>query len=403
MRLKILDKKMESSATCYLCRVDLNTYIESIPDTYKDFDVQRGIVSNRYLDHLAETIHERKHIPPIVLIADRVSETNETLEVNDYRILDGLQRTHRLKIIWEMVGFLVDQRVNDFKFESAGKFMRTHSKEIRALGGDLKLVNNLIEFDCLNIQKRQDFFSKNTLWLEVWTGLDQAAQIDKMLLLNAGHKSVNIKHQLELLFLSTLLKLDDIAPKGVQFIREKDQSSIQYSKNRKLGQYHSSHMISALIAMSAGKIISTNNDLVSDMQFDQSDYVELVEGFNLQMIKKFIQFLYSFDCLLHKIYDDLGVKWLGREVVLIGIFAAIGEYSQEMSQSPIQTLNELDSNLSKLIQALKLKNFEVERNDLELNKINIGKVNKKAVFQAMHDQLRNKKFKGWDVYFGSGA
>lgn len=403
MLIKILDTKEELGATCYLCKVDLATYIKSIPKTYREFDVQRGIVTNRYLDHLADSIHLKKHIPPIVLVAENLKRNEKNnLTVASYRILDGLQRTHRLKVIWDMVEFIVGKKIEIPTPESTSAFVKKHSNEIRKLGGDLKLVRNLISFRCNELDDHEEFFSGNNLWLEVWDGLNQADQIDKMLLLNAGHKSVNIKHQLELLFLSTLIRLDDLAPKGVKFVREKDQSSIQYSKNRELGQYHSAHLISALIALSAGKVINTNSDLVSDMQFDQSDFVDLVEGFNLSLMKEFIKFLYLLDQQLDNQYRDIGIKWLGREVVLIGLFAAIGKYAEETSQTPLHVLKELGTKLPKIILNLKLLDFEKERNKVELNKVNVGNINKRAVFSASYDLFQGEKFKGWDAYFRRG-
>lgn len=404
MKLTILDEKYEEEAICYLCKIDLISYIRSIPVTYREFDVQRGIVSNKYLDHLAETISKKRHIPPIVLVTDEVlvSEKNgkNFLKIEDYRILDGLQRTHRLKIIWDIVGFLVNARDKIDALDNPAKFTRSHSAKIKSLGGDVKLVRNLIELGCAELDTQEEFFNGNTLWIEVWNNLERSEQVEKMLLLNAGHKSVNIKHQLELLFLNTLFRLEDIAPQGVNFVREKEQSAIQYSKSRIVGEYHFAHVISALIALSAGKIVNTNNDLVSDMQSNKNEYIDLIEGFNLRLIKKFVKFLFSLDNSLNVIYGDVGVKWLGREVVLIGMFGAIGDFAEE-EQEPLEKIfSDLELKLNYFVKSLQLASFEQERNKVELNKVNIGNVNKRAVFKAIHDLLRGTKFQGWKTYFG---
>ena len=405
MNLTILDEKKEADAVCYLCKIDLISYVESIPVTYREFDVQRGIVANKYLDHLADTISKKRHIPPIVLVADEISlsrQANEKfLNVTDYRILDGLQRTHRLKTIWDMVGFLVDADDKADALSNPTKFTRSNSSKIRALGGDVKLIRRLIERGCLEINKREDFFEGNKLWIEVWTNLGRSEQVEKMLLLNAGHKSVNIKHQLELLFLNTLFRLEDIAPEGVKFVREKEQSAIQYSKSRDVGEYHFAHVISALIALSAGKIVNTNTDLVSDMQSNQNDYIDLIEGFNLKLIKQFVKFLFTLDKSLSSVYGDMGVKWLGREVVLIGMFGAIGDYAGEHPGNLNEIFARLENNLDNFVKSLQLKTFELERNKVELNKVNVGNVNKKAVFAATRDLLHGTKFQGWKTYFGA--
>lgn len=252
MRLTVLDIKQESGATAFY-KVKLVDYIKSIPENYKDFDVQRGIVANRYLDHLADTIYKKKHIPPIVLIAEKFKKNDvlSELSVSSYQILDGLQRTHRLKVIWNVLEFLLNCENKADIDNNPGRFVRRNSVELRQLGGDIKLVKSLTDFGFMSLESPEEFFAGNSLWLEVWTGLSDYEQVEKMLLLNAGHKSVNIKHQLELLFLSTLFGLEKISPDGVTFVREKNQSAIQYSKTRKSGEYHFSHIISALIALSA--------------------------------------------------------------------------------------------------------------------------------------------------------
>ncbi|GAB2851661.1 hypothetical protein GCM10027277_19940 [Pseudoduganella ginsengisoli] len=404
MKLTILDEKNEADAICYLCKIDLISYVNSIPTTYREFDVQRGIVSNKYLDHLAETINKKRHIPSIVLVTDEVSITKSTsnrfLKIDDYRILDGLQRTHRLKIIWDIVGFLVNAIDKSVALNNPSKFTRSNSANIKSLGGDVKLVRNLIELGCAELETQEEFFDENTLWIEVWTNLGRSEQVEKMLLLNAGHKSVNIKHQLELLFLNMLFRLEDIAPDGVSFIREKEQSAIQYSKSRNVGEYHFAHVISALIALSAGKIVNTNSDLVSDMQSNQNDYIDLIEGFNLRLIKTFVEFLFSLDKSLNSVYGDVGVKWLGREVVLIGMFGAIGDFSEEQPEALVKVFSRLELQLHSLVKSLQLASFEQERNKVELNKVNVGNVNKRAVFKAVHDLLRGIKFQGWKTYFG---
>jgi hypothetical protein len=70
MKVHILDKKeerdpnnKESYSKCYLCKVSLLEYVESIPEDYMGFEVQRGIVSNKYLDDLADTIRNKGIFP----------------------------------------------------------------------------------------------------------------------------------------------------------------------------------------------------------------------------------------------------------------------------------------------------------------------------------------------------
>src|SRR4051812_29683863 len=106
MKAKFLDVRTEGSAECILCSASLGDYVSSLPDTYQSYDIQRGTVSNVYLDRLVDTVLKKRHIPIITLVSTqravkRVSEHKETyIDLgNRFRILDGLQRTHRLEAI----------------------------------------------------------------------------------------------------------------------------------------------------------------------------------------------------------------------------------------------------------------------------------------------------------------
>lgn len=71
MRLQFLDRIEEEGASCLLCKTTLKEYIEAVPDDFQDFFVQRGIVTNKFLDQLWETLTQNKHIPTIVIVADQ--------------------------------------------------------------------------------------------------------------------------------------------------------------------------------------------------------------------------------------------------------------------------------------------------------------------------------------------
>src|SRR4051812_9890248 len=105
MKATILGTRKEGSATCYLCSVYLGDYIAALPTRYKEYDIQREIVRNVYLDHLVDTVLNGRHIPPMVLVlVDYRSKPGE-LDIQDFKILDGLQRTHRLEVISKTIDF----------------------------------------------------------------------------------------------------------------------------------------------------------------------------------------------------------------------------------------------------------------------------------------------------------
>jgi hypothetical protein len=63
MRATILDQRDDGHTRCYLCKLSLEDYIQGLPKTYQDYDIQREIVSNVYLDTLVDTVIARRHIP----------------------------------------------------------------------------------------------------------------------------------------------------------------------------------------------------------------------------------------------------------------------------------------------------------------------------------------------------
>ncbi len=109
MRVKatILDHREEKTSKCFLSRMSLEDYVKSLPSSYQDYDVQREIVSNVYLDHLVDTVLNRKHIPPIVLIVNGQDYTvnDNVLELGGFKIIDRLQRTFRLQAIRKTIDF----------------------------------------------------------------------------------------------------------------------------------------------------------------------------------------------------------------------------------------------------------------------------------------------------------
>ncbi|MFQ3251646.1 MAG: hypothetical protein ACI9O6_003496 [Glaciecola sp.] len=402
MKVKILDVKNEGEARCYLCKVDLYDYVANIPESYQDFSVQRGIVNNQYLDSLSDTVAKKLHIPPIVLISEEFIEKDNFIDIKNFRILDGLQRTHRLRVILLALSFILDNKNDPDLLDNTNRFYRRNSSELKKIGANNKLLKKLISHDVSSLGQVEDFFNGNTLWLEVWSGLSEEAQIRKMLMLNAGHKAVNIKHQLELLFLSTLFKLEEITPPDVEFVREKEVSAITYSKSRKVGHYHFSHIISSLVALSAGKLVNTNADFISEIQNGTLKDIDLVESFDMKLLKNVIEFLFNLDVELSKQYGDIGTKWIGREVVLVGLFGAIGNFSKENSSELHDLLHKLTAEIEAIVSYLDLNEFEQQRNKVKLNKVNVGNVNRRAVYSASLNYFLNAPDSkaDWLQYFG---
>ena len=78
-----------------LAKASLWDYIDSLsPDDF-EYDIQRGIVKNPYLDSILVSVKNGDPIPPISIVGYDIADV-DTDSVSRFDILDGLQRTYRL-------------------------------------------------------------------------------------------------------------------------------------------------------------------------------------------------------------------------------------------------------------------------------------------------------------------
>ncbi|UEG54912.1 hypothetical protein LLH06_08030 [Mucilaginibacter daejeonensis] len=417
MKAKILDKKLEVRheidrdiiKTCYLVKLSLKDYILALPPDYKSYYVQREIVHNPYLDNLINTVLNEGHIPSIVLIIDYAvnTETSPDLDIQEFKILDGLQRTHRLKVIWDTIQLLNDAIKTSTDILDFGrlKISREYSKQINQIESSSNILSKLIEYQKSHLDENiEDKFAKNFMWFEVWSGLDPNEEVQKMLILNAGHKPVKTKHQLELLFNNLVPIITKTSTSDFQLIKEKEQSSIQHSKNRAVGHFHFSHIISAVLSYEAGKPVTTNINLIQKTQNeDFNDEFDI--KYDYDFFKTFITTIVKFDKSLQAVYKELGTQWLGREITLVGLFAASGKLAKEKNNlSFYEVCDIIDRQIIQNPPVLDLAGFEKARNSLDLSKVNIGNINKTAVYDGLYDILTGKVTQkiNWQIYFKTG-
>lgn len=408
MDATILDTHVEQRGTCYLCRLSLEDYITTLPDTYQQYDIQREIVTNVYLDHLVDTVLQARHIPTIVLVVEDedVEKTNKALTLSSFKIIDGLQRTFRLKAIRDTIGFCLNEVSDDEDYLSWNKFKfsRMFSTPLRKLNSSTEMLRTVLEFRQANSPKElAGIFKRNQQWFEIWTGLSAEDEVRMMLTLNAGHKPVKTRHQLELLFLNLLPMLKTRETERFQLVRERDIDASQFSKRRDPGMFHFAHIITSLLSLYEGKPVATSTSLIQTIQASDTGIEEYSELTSPEFIKFFVTFLVQLDELTRDAYGESGVLWMGREVSLAGLFGALGAHADKEEVSPrteMRSFLELVRDHPKL---LNLDEFESQRNSLELSKINFGNVNRNAVFNGILHLLSEpspKKIE-WRKWFGT--
>ncbi|WP_109513781.1 hypothetical protein [Pseudomonas ovata] len=378
MKFDQLDVKVEGAASCYLIRSSLSEYLSSLPHDYASYDVQRAIVNNSYLDKLVLTVLNKRHIPSITLVLDG----NDNLagsDISNFKILDGLQRTHRLKVINDTRNLFLEKIVPQLQGESDFQLKRKYRDELVAIGSSSYILIELKRmYEAQGRGALESCFSENYQWFEVWSNLGPREQVQKMLLLNAGHKPVNIRHQLELLFNNIFSMLAEVKAGHVKVSREKDVSSSSHSKERGVGEFHFSHLISSLISYVEKKPVSTNSNLIEKIQSDEDRYYELVDVFSYEFLEGFVAALFEIDMEASRVFGAEGVQWMGRDTSLTAVFAALGE----CSKSPADFLDKC-SLLARNFRLVDVPGYEVARKNLDLAKVNIGAVSKRIIFKAV--------------------
>lgn len=396
-----------------MCQSSLEQYIKAIPERYTDYDVQRGIVNNVYLDRLTQTILEQRYIPPIVLIIDELNYEESLQELSikgEFKILDGLQRTYRIKSIFNALTLYTEELKKKVNFSGMTKFKlsKMYKAQLEELDSDstvLWSINHITQQHGYDLAYLENVFHDFQQWFEVWHGLEKKEEINKMLVLNAGHKPMDIKHQLELLFLNVIPDefLDD-------FVRAKDVNSSFFYNKKDIGQLHLSHFISALLAFQAARPITIDAKYLQNLQNDLDLELEKIKYyFEEDNLAHLIDFTKNLDVIFSAEYNEnnIGLEWLGRETVLIGLFAAFGKYYQKKKETFTFTecLDHIKQELQEHITVFKISEFNsAKTTSIDITKVNIGNVFKFTTFNATCEFLLNRKMQiNWELLFKNGT
>ncbi len=421
LSLKILSEKQDNSNVCFISEGNLEDYILSLPEKYKEYDIQRGIVKNSYLDNLTETVLSNGFVPPIVLISEDAEITTTNIIFNNYKILDGLQRTVRLQNIFKAFKVYLKLLV-EYSKEEIEQLKKVHlSKLLREKfhSDDVEIVYLLSIIQHYKISQNvleKDIFKKFKQWFIIWNNLDKVDQVNNMLILNAGHKSMDLKHQLELLvlnilsedFLNSKYTISGVVEETSRFVRAKEVNSAYFYKNKKAGQLHLSHLISALIAFERTIPFTLKQDDLQKIQNDdESEFENLKIFFENDNIDKVINFIEKIDLLFKNNYpaNNEGLQWLGRESVLIGLFSAFGKYYKK--QLEINPDLSFSDNFEKIYLVLeeniikyKINNFNEAKKNIDITKLNIGNVFKFTTYYATCKILFNTIDEiDWKMFF----
>ena len=266
-------KKKNGEVSWILAKMNLYDYIGNLKRNFFDYDIQRRIVPNLYLDKIWETVLRDDFIPSITLTTtDKAIETDfskdeNLINLSQCEIIDGLQRTYRL---WSLI--YLEKVLEKIQSKSADEIIQFIRDDVTYGGNKLfnlkilsrKNLKTLLENNHALLDKYIEAYRNFDIIINIWVNLSQEEIIRKMLTLNAGQKGVSSTHQFELLFLHFFESLE--LPKNVQLLREKDPDyfKIKNGNERKTGQLLMSSVVIALQSYIQGKplrISQVNNVL----------------------------------------------------------------------------------------------------------------------------------------------
>lgn len=390
MRIKVLDEKIADKKSWFLGKISLWDYLSSVTLDNFEFEIQRGIVKNKYLDSILQSIEMGEAIPPITITVGKyTSEDTETyinIEDGKFNILDGLQRTYRLWL-YKKIAEIVTPQNNLF-----GEAQYNISDVISKLKGSPYYIPGVISVSQIktlldskspiNVSKIKEIYERFCIYLYVWSGLTDKETIQKMLILNAGQRRVSTGHQYELMFLQIFK--EQSLPKNVKLIREKEA---QYGKvksgDRSIGEYVFSSTIIGIQSLIAGKPIrlsSENIEIGTEEDYISEDQV--VRYFNQPFLNIYLNSLYEIDAALCK-KNEMYLKWFVKDTTISGLMGAIGDRLNPMTGDYNEQYKQVVNSLKQKIDGQDCFNvvqFYSDYSKLSSQKINIGDKVRSAIY-----------------------
>lgn len=404
MKIKILEKKEIQHRSWYLCRGNLKEYLENLKTEFYEYAIQRRIVKNQYLDKLYSTIQIGDPIPSITLTynkkkLDELDDNYATIDLNGVEILDGLQRSFRL---WGYLQTSLLYSKSKLDYRTFAKNLKESNPLFFDSGViSTRLIKELIETE--EIDKIPTIFESYDVYFTIWSGLTEKEIIQKMLLLNAGQKSVSKTHQFELLFLHFYESTKNLDEK-ITLYREKDSKTNDIKRGkREVGEFMFSSIIVALQSLVEGKPLRVSTEKLIDNEFqDNQEIPDNVYDsvFNKEYIKIFLSELYKLDKVIND-NEEKGKEWLSKDTTLSGIFAAVGKninFSEpaNIQEQTIRMFSKLKENITQ--NGLSLTNFTDQYNILSSRSVNIGSFIRKVVMEYISGVLADKQLNWTEVF-----
>lgn len=337
MKIEILDRKqIEGHQSWFLGKISLWDYLSAVEPNNYEFEVQRGIVKNRYLDSILVSINRKEVIPPITITTNEFKLTGDnyiTIENGKFNILDGLQRTYRLWLYKKLfeISILNKDLFGECNVHTVVSELKTAEYYLPGVISVTQIKDILNTDNPINISIIPQIYKDFDIYMYIWSNLSEKETVNKMLILNAGQRKVSVNHQYELMFLQVLKDMH--LPDNISLIREKDP---QYGSirrgNREIGEYIFSSTIIGIQSLIEGRPIRLSPDNIEigvEDNYISKDKVDIF--FNQPFLNIYLNSLIDLDRSLYN-YGDEYKKWFVKDTTISGIMGAIGAKLKDISQ-----------------------------------------------------------------------
>lgn len=406
MKIKILDRKqIDGQQSWFLGKISLWDYLSAVEPNNYEFEVQRGIVKNRYLDSILDSIHRREVIPPITITTNELEFAEDnyiTIESGKFNILDGLQRTYRLWLYKKLFEISISNKdlFGECSVHTIVSELKTAEYYFPGVISIAQIKEILDTNNPINIDIIPHIYMDFDIYLYIWSNLNEKETVNKMLILNAGQRKVSINHQYELMFLQVLKDMH--IPDTISLIREKD---LKYGAirrgNREIGEYIFSSAIIGIQSLIEGRPIRLSPDNIEigvEDNYISKDKVD--KFFNQPFLNIYLNSLIDLDTSLNK-YGDEYKKWFVKDTTISGLMGAIGSKLKEVSLDYSDKYREEIKSLCKKIDMLdcfNIQDFYIEYNLLSSTKINIGDKVRDAIFKYSKALIEEKNISWKDAF-----
>ncbi len=369
MVIKILDNK----PGWILGKVSLLEYIKSLTEENFRYEIQRGIVSNPFLDTILDAVVENKPLAPVSLVSKDFEDGDKTLCINQFNILDGLQRTFRFWIYYQLAKLAKEKNSNDY---------RLVTQEFKTICDDYSLavsprqVRGLFKPDnAINVWNLNELYSNFDLYLYIWTDLSVDQEIKQMLILNAGQKQMSLNHQFELIYMR-LFEENTFDEGKIKILRSKDGKIT----NRNIGEYSMSTVIIGVQSLVNMKPMRLSRDMLYKDDFQNDMLLSSMDGvFTIGFVRKFLDMFYILDkkISVNQEYSN----WFAKDTTISGMMAGIGQHIQALNHDSSYVLANLSQSVESIVgaEAFRLDEYNKVYSELSGAKVNIGKVLRRAV------------------------